>query len=607
MLKGYLSKRLLIISASAVCIALATSTILRRWMIDRLSTSIDAPVSIGNVSIYPRSGTLHATDITLGNENGPAYFKIAQSWLTWKNDSWSDGALRFRRAILDDVQIETDIASHDYFGVFAQLQAQRSGELIPSIYNSDVSSATTADVHKHLEATHSTLIKYRNIWNQSKKKLNEASTALHAALAVVEKNEQLLPNSLRDREELENTMKQAIEARRTYLQAKHQVLTFADQISQIESEVEVKQNEDIEKISSELHLDDEIFRDLSERILKEHVLAQTSVWLDYVATGRTLLGSLQLPELSSKLGPDFHFARTAPESKSLIDELTMKGSISLHNRSHDIFLKGYNLRSYPEPKALTRVFADVKDLAPTKPTVLRGEIKSRGQTLLFDFRRLWENQLQTATDNGTRLPHMVATSSEVITLESPAVGPTLGEMRIGPGVHLAWEGRSPWLWSQWRFEEDNKWRAKWVIRQTDLRFFAQNLANAKSVETAKLVSDYVSPLNRIDVEMDITCVENQYAITVTSNLDEWLPQIVKMIYRAEEQTQLDKIRTAIQQRKDQELSLLLIETQAEQESLTKLSEPTLLRLEKLSTALASKLGVSPRVMLSQESEAELKR
>jgi len=80
-----------------------------------------------------------------------------------------------------------------------------------------------------------------------------------------------------------------------------------------------------------------------------------------------------------------------------------------------------------------------------------------------------------------------------------------------------------------------------------------------------------------------------------------------MVSRAEEQSQLEKVRTAIQQHTERELSLLREEVTNEQEKLSKDTEPALARLEKLSTDLASKLGVSPRVMLSQESEMDLKR
>lgn len=607
MLKGYLPKRLLWVSAAAVCIAIATPTIVRRWMIDHFSTTLNAPVSIGEVRIYPRSGTLLASDVTLGNEHGPAYFKIAQSWLTWKNDSWSDGALRFRRAILDDVRIEADLVSHDYFGVFAQLKAQQSSELIPSIYKNDVNEISAIDAEQHAEATYSALLNYRTIWNQAKKKLSESTVSLNEVLAQVEARQQMQPNSLRNREELESTMKQAVETRQTYLHAKHQMLTFADRISQMEAELEQKQQEDVQRVQAELRIDDMIFQDLSEQMLKEHCLAQTSVWLDYIATGRTLLGGMQLPEFNQQYGTDFHFAKTAPEAQTVIDEMTMKGVLSLHHRSHDIFLRGFNLRSFPETQTITQVNADHKSIATLKPTVLRGEIKSRGQALLFDFRRLWETHLKTDKAVGS-FPQMSVISSDVITLESPAVGPQLGEMRITPAVSLAWQGKSPWVWSQWRFDEKNKWRAKWVIRQEDLVFSAQDLSkDQRAQELVESITTHVATLNRIDIEMDITCVEDQYAISITSNLDAWLPEIVKLVYRNEEQSQMEKIRTAIHQHKVKEVSELIDDVESERAKLNRDTEPLLARLEKLSTGLASKLGVSPRLMLSQEGESDLKR
>jgi hypothetical protein len=49
------------------------------------------------------------------------------------------------------------------------------------------------------------------------------------------------------------------------------------------------------------------------------------------------------------------------------------------------------------------------------------------------------------------------------------------------------------------------------------------------------------------------------------------------------------------------------EVTSQRDILSKDAEPALARLEKLSTDLASKLGVSPRVMLSQESGSDLKR
>jgi hypothetical protein len=107
--------------------------------------------------------------------------------------------------------------------------------------------------------------------------------------------------------------------------------------------------------------------------------------------------------------------------------------------------------------------------------------------------------------------------------------------------------------------------------------------------------------------MDITCIDDQYAVAINSNLDAWLPQIVKMVYREEEQRHLEKVRTAIQQHTNRELSQLREEVTSERPNLTLDGETALVRLEKLSTDLASKLGVSPRVMLSQESDVELKR
>lgn len=607
MVKGYLSKRLLLVSAVAVCVALATPTLLRRWMIDHFSTALDAPVSVGTISIYPRSATIHAQDVTLGNELGPAYLKIAQSWLTWKNDGWSDGSLRFRRVILDNVQVEADLSSHDYFGIFDQLRAQRTGELVPSIYHQDLDASLSSSPHERLQATHEALMRYRKLWNQAKKNLNEATHSLHHVVAQIEQSEELLPNRFRDRQELENAMQQAISARQGYLQAKHQVLSFADRLAELESELATKQQADLQRVGTELHIEEHLFRDLSDHILKEHCLAQTSVWLDYIATGRNLLGSMQLPQLVATKGTDFHFAPTAPQATTLIDELTMKGSISLHHRTHDIFLRGFNLRSAPEPKLVTQVGGNTQEIAKLKPTVLRGEIKSRGQTLLFDFRRLWESELR-ATNIHTKFPQIAASSSDVITLESPAVGPKVGEMTIAPSIGLAWQGSSPWVWSQWRFEAENKWRAKWVIRQEKLRFLAQDLSrDTKAAATAEAISEYITPLQRFDVEMDITCIDDQYAVAINSNLDAWLPQIVKMVYREEEQRHLEKVRTAIQQHTNRELSLLREEVTSERPNLTLDGETALVRLEKLSTDLASKLGVSPRVMLSQESEVELKR
>lgn len=607
MVKGYLFKRLLLVSAVAVCVALATPTLLRRWMIDHFSVALDAPVSVGTINVYPRSATIHARDITLGNEQGPAYFKIAQSWLTWKNDGWSDGSLRFRRVILDNVQVEADLSSHDYFGIFDQLRSQRTGELVPSIYHQDLDAGLSSSPHEHLQATHEALMRYRKIWDQAKKNLNEATHSLHHVVAQIEQSEELLPNRFRDRQELENAMQKAISARQGYLQAKHQVLSFTDRLAELESELATKQQADLQRVRTELHIEEHLFRDLSDHILKEHCLAQTSVWLDYIATGRKLLGSMQLPQLAATSGTDFHFATTAPKATTLIDELTMKGSISLHHRTHDIFLRGFNLRSTPEPKLVTQVGANIQAIAKLKPTVLRGEIKSSGQTLLFDFRRLWESELRT-TNIHTKFPQIAASSSDVITLESPAVGPKVGEMTIAPSIGLAWQGSSPWVWSQWRFEAENKWRAKWVIRQEKLRFLAQDLSrDTRAAATAEAISEYIKPLQRLDVEMDITCIDDQYAVVINSNLDAWLPQIVKMVYREEEQSQLEKVRTAIQQHTNRELSLLREEVTKERPNLTIDGETALVRLEKLSTDLASKLGVSPRVMLSQESEAELKR
>jgi hypothetical protein len=221
---------------------------------------------------------------------------------------------------------------------------------------------------------------------------------------------------------------------------------------------------------------------------------------------------------------------------------------------------------------------------------------------------LWENQLQAAPDTSAKFPQIITTYSDVITLESPVVGPGLGEMQIDPTIGLAWQGASPWVWSQWRFDADDQWRAKWVIRQEGLRFVARNLAaDDKISNVAAAVSDHLKSLDRIDIELDITCVEDQYAVTVNSNLEEWLPTIVKMVYDTQEQDELEKIRTAIQRRRDTGLSQLQNEVEQERILLAKEIMPALERLEKLSSDLASKLGVSPRLMLSQESDIDINR
>lgn len=608
MLKDYLSKRLLIVGAIAVSMAVALPTILRHWMIDRFSTALDSPVSMGEVQIYPKSKTLHVSDTTLGHEKGQAYFKIGQSWLTWKDDSWSDGPLRFRRAILDEVQIEADPVTHEYFGIFSKLKTERSGVLVPSIFPHVAADFSEEKIASYAQALDESTQAYRDIWQSEKKQLLEASALLRKTLDTIEQTEQMRPNSLREKEQLEQTMKAAIEARQRFLQAKHGISTFADKISQIEAELDIKTQEDIQRAAEKLRLNEGIFQDLAERMIKDHGLAQTTMWLDYIVTGRSLLGSLQLPEFRRSQGTEFHFARTAPTAETSIDELTLKGSFSLHHRTHEIMMHGFHLRSFPKPKNVTRVFNNTNELAMIKPTVLRGEIRSQGQSLLFDFRRLWENQLQAAPDTSAKFPQIITTYSDVITLESPVVGPGLGEMQIDPTIGLAWQGASPWVWSQWRFDADDQWRAKWVIRQEGLRFVARNLAaDDKSSNVAAAVSDHLKSLDRIDIELDITCVEDQYAVTVNSNLEEWLPTIVKMVYDTQEQDELEKIRTAIQRRRDTGLSQLQNEVEQERILLAKEIMPALERLEKLSSDLASKLGVSPRLMLSQESDIDINR
>ena len=608
MLKDYLSKRLLIVGAIAVCLAVAMPTILRHWMIDRFSMALDSPVSMGEVRIYPKSKTLHVSDTTLGHERGQAYFKIGQSWLTWKNDSWSDGPLRFHRAILDDVQIEADPVNHEYFGIFSQLKTERPNELIPSILPLVAADFSEENIASFTQALDESTQTYRDIWRAEKKRLLEAATLLRETLETIEQTEQMRPNSLREKEQLEQTMKAAMEARQRFLQAKHGISAFADKISQIETELDLKTQEDIQRVEEKLRLNEGIFQDLAERMIKEYGLAQTTIWLDYIATGRSLLGRLQLPEFRRSMGTEFHFARTAPIAETSIDELTLKGSFSLHHRTHEIIMHGFHLRSFPKPKNVTRVFNITNELATIKPTVLRGEIKSQGQSLLFDFRRLWENQLQAAGDKISEYPQMVTKYSDVITLESPIVGPGLGEMQIDPSIGLVWHGASPWVWSQWRFEAENQWRAKWVIRQEGLRFIARNLtADNKVAKVVADLSDHIKSMDRIDIEMDITCIEDQYAVTVHSNLEEWLPTVVKMVYDTQEKEELEKIRTAIEQRKDKGLSQLQNEVEQERILLTKEIMPTLERLEKLSSDLASKLGVSPRLMLSQESDSDINR
>jgi|GEM_PF-2520143 len=608
MLKDYLTKRLLIAGAMAVCLAVAMPTILRHWMIDRFSTALDSPVTVGEVRIYPKSRTLHVSDTTLGHERGQAYFKIGQSWLTWKDDSWSDGPLRFRRAILDDVRIEADPVTHEYFGIFSQLKTKRSGALVPSIFPQVAADFSDEKIASYEQALDESTQVYRDIWQTEKKRLLEASALLRETLETIEQTEQMRPNSLREKEQLEQTMKAAIEARQRFLQAKYGISTFADKIAQIETELNIKTREEIQRATEKLRLNEGIFQDLAERMIKDHGLAQTTMWLDYIVTGRSLLGSLQLPEFRRSSGTEFHFARTAPTAGTSIDELTLKGSFSLHHRTHEIIMHGFHLRSFPKPKNVTRVFNNTNELATIKPTVLRGEIKSHGQLLLFDFRRLWESQLQAARDGVSNFPQILTKHSDVITLESPVAGPGLGEMQIDPAIGLAWQGASPWVWSQWRFEADDQWRAKWVIRQEGLRFVARNLAgDDKMSKVVAAVSDHIKTLDRIDIEMDITCVEDQYAVTVNSNLEEWLPTIVKMVYDTQEKEELEKIRTAIEQRQDTGLSQLQNEVEQEGILLAKEIMPTLERLEKLSTDLASKLGISPRLMLSQESDSDISR
>ena len=456
MLRSYLPKRILLVGAVAVCCALAAPAVLRRWLIDRGEAAFNTTVAIGSVKVYPRSSTLHLSDVTIGNERGSATYSIGQSWLTWKNDSWSDGALRFRRAILDEVRIEATPPTHDYFGVLEQLQLQRPQELIPAIYRDELVAANSATVDEFGRSILETSNQFRTLWQLEKARLVEASNALTAALKRLEETEKLSPNSLRDRENLEATMQQALKARQQLLQSRQRLQTFVDTVTHAEKEFETKKQEGLDRVTAALHLDEMIYRDMSESLLKQHGLSQTAVWLDYVATGRSLLGGLQLPELVSRTGRDFHFSDTAPQAKSCIDELTLQGELALHHRIHKIFLRGINLRSAPQNQLVTQVSSDTEKTAELKPTILRGEVVSRGDTLLFDFRRLWESDLQTNPQLPRKLPEITAHASDVITLESQSNGPSLGEMEISSKVRLVWEGRRPWVWTQWRFDNNNR-------------------------------------------------------------------------------------------------------------------------------------------------------
>jgi hypothetical protein len=601
MLRSYLPKRILLVGVAAACCVLATPMVLRRWLIDRGEATFNTTVAIGSVKVYPRSSTLHLSDVAIGNERGPATFSIGQSWLTWKNDSWSDGPLRFRRAILDEVRIEATPPSHDYFGVLEQLQLKRPQELIPAIYREELVAANSPTVNEFGKSILDTANQFRNVWQQEKTRLVEASRALTAALQRLEETEKLNPNSLRDRENLEATMQQALQARQQLLQSRQRLLTFVETVAHAEKEFETKRQEGLDRVTAALHLDEMIYRDMSASLLKQHGLSQTAVWLDYIATGRSLLGGLQLPELVSRTGKDFHFADTAPQAKSCIDELTLQGELALHHRIHKIFLRGVNLRSLPQNQLVTQVSSDTEHKAELKPTILRGEVVSRGDTLLFDFRRLWESEVQTHPQLPRKLPEITAHASDVITLESQSIGPSLGEMEISSNVRLAWEGRRPWIWTQWRFDNNNRWRAKWIIRQENIRLFGQDITSDGSrVQVAESLTNYIKPLNRIDVELDVVCVDNQYTVTTHSNLATWLPNIVRTVYEAEEASQLERIRTAIQTRTDQELGSLQSDVQKEQTELLREINGNIAKLEKLSTDLASKLGVSPRVLLTQE-------
>jgi hypothetical protein len=285
----------------------------------------------------------------------------------------------------------------------------------------------------------------------------------------------------------------------------------------------------------------------------------------------------------------------------------LRGELSLHHRIHRLFLRGYNLHSEPLISSTSNPFvSEMMSPQPSEQAILRGEIASENQALLFDFRFLWNDLTGESPSEKTFTKGRSA--SEIITLESQSVGGCNGEMPVCPGLVLAWQGNKPWIWTQWRFDSDERWKSKWIIRQEGLKFQAidQGLT-ADEAELMKRLTQSVSGMDRFEMELNVTNVDDQCSLQVKSNLDDWLPTFVKTVFEAEGKARLEKIRTAVREDTEEELSQLRKRVKSEQASILQSVENYGVQLERLSADIASKLGISPRALMTKDSRETIVR
>ncbi len=610
MFRGILFQRILVISSVVVVGALVFPQLLRHWLADRTEQILATPVHIGGLKVFPRTGTIFLSDIVLGDQSSPAYMKVSNSWLTWKKDAWTNGSLRFEQAILSDVKIETDPRAHDYFGFLDQLQSRQVEQIIPSLYFDELGLKTHSDVERFTKSRVTTIDEYHSLWHKEKQQLELVTAELNAALAEIEKIGEVTPNKFRDRAELEATMQRALTIHQKYVTTRESVKHFSNRLNELDEQFEKQGEEGFSRAETDLTISDIMLREIADRQIKQFGLSQTSVWLDYIVTGRSLLGGLELPQLMQKQGREFYFSDKAPHAESLIENLTLRGDLLLHHRPHKVLMHGYNLRSNPKNLLITRIDRENTNKMEIPPTVLRGEINSQADTLLFDFRRLWrpEVNMESLATKSTKLPAMTFRSSDIITLESQAVGANHGELQISPEISLTWHGSKPWLWTQWRFEEDQRWRAKWVIRQDIVNLKSTELSQDSAVASvAAKVSQHLETVDRFDIELDVIYTNDRYNVKLTSNLNTWLPKLLKLVYEAEKEERLERIRTAIRNYGAAELSQLKELVRRDQTEAFARIDPQAKTLSRLSSILATKIGASPRVRISQESQTGIVR
>jgi hypothetical protein len=477
--------------------------------------------------------------------------------------------------------------------------------LLPSIYlsstehiieNTELNSAVTTSFDK-----------WANLWEREKKKLQDVTERLKEAIIDLENTQKLSPNSLRDRSRLEASMRNALETSQQLTDSRRRIRELVEELDTADKEFAEHQTTTLQLASSQLKLSDETHEEMAKRLLRQHALAQTTVWLDYVAAGRQLLKVAKMPTPTQATGTDFHFDSTSSRSHSSIDELTLRGELSLHHRIHRLFLRGYNLHSEPLISSTSNPFvSEMMSPQPSEQAILRGEIASENQALLFDFRFLWNDLTGESPSEKTFTKGRSA--SEIITLESQSVGGCNGEMPVCPGLVLAWQGNKPWIWTQWRFDSDERWKSKWIIRQEGLKFQAidQGLT-ADEAELMKRLTQSVSGMDRFEMELNVTNVDDQCSLQVKSNLDDWLPTFVKTVFEAEGKARLEKIRTAVREDTEQELSQLRKRVKSEQASILQSVENYGVQLERLSADIASKLGISPRALMTKDSRETIVR